>query len=391
MNNTVKKIFTLVMVLVITAGIIAGTGTIRANADKKEETNNMGYIVDPKMKAPGCTIKTINNGTGVKFTLKKAAKADYYEIYMYKRDNAYTPYLTWKGVYQKKYATIQENGKKRVFSIQGLPKGKYTFRICSVRKELRKDEKTGEKVERKIYSRYSEKSVTVKAAKKVNTKDRKYDFSDAKVGDIIEFGSYEQDDKFSNGKEPIEWIVLSREGDSLLVLSRYALDMLMYNSAFKSTTWEECTLRKWLNGTFYNTAFTKKEKAMVKTVTLTQHTNPTSKISGGNATKDNVFLLTAADVTNPEYGFSSDPFEEDMNRRCTPTAYAIANGSSHSFNAETGLQSADGEPVCWWLVRTPGLDKDRLSRVQANGKIDYIGYPGSIDDAIRPAIYIKIN
>ena len=44
-------------------------------------------------------------------------------------------------------------------------------------------------------------------------------YSNIKVGNTIEFGSYEQDDDEIDGKEPIEWIVISldeTEGTAML-------------------------------------------------------------------------------------------------------------------------------------------------------------------------------
>ena len=51
-----------------------------------------------------------------------------------------------------------------------------------------------------------------------------------KVGDIVCFGTYEQDDNSANGNEDIEWIVLSKEETRLLVISRLLLDAKQYNS-----------------------------------------------------------------------------------------------------------------------------------------------------------------
>ena len=44
------------------------------------------------------------------------------------------------------------------------------------------------------------------------------------IGEILSFGAYEQDNNTSNGKEEIEWIVLDKKDDRMLVISRYALD-----------------------------------------------------------------------------------------------------------------------------------------------------------------------
>ena len=49
--------------------------------------------------------------------------------------------------------------------------------------------------------------------------------ADAKPGDIVIFGSYEQDNDESNGTEDIEWLVLAREDNKALLISKYALDV----------------------------------------------------------------------------------------------------------------------------------------------------------------------
>ena len=72
--------------------------------------------------------------------------------------------------------------------------------------------------------------------------------------DTITFGSYPQSDVSGNIKDPIEWIVLDKQGDKALLLSKYILDYKWYNDEFKNITWESCTLRDRLNVTFYNTA-----------------------------------------------------------------------------------------------------------------------------------------
>ena len=45
--------------------------------------------------------------------------------------------------------------------------------------------------------------------------------SGAEAGSRVFFGAYEQDNDESDGREDIEWLVLAREGDRLLVISRY--------------------------------------------------------------------------------------------------------------------------------------------------------------------------
>ena len=65
----------------------------------------------------------------------------------------------------------------------------------------------------------------------------------AEIGETFTMGTYEQDGNLSTPPEDIEWVVLAKEGDKVLVISKYALDCVPYNEEFDSATWETCTLR----------------------------------------------------------------------------------------------------------------------------------------------------
>ena len=49
-------------------------------------------------------------------------------------------------------------------------------------------------------------------------------YAGLQVGDMIEFGSYEQDNNEANGTEPIEWRVLDVSDGNPLLISVYGLD-----------------------------------------------------------------------------------------------------------------------------------------------------------------------
>ena len=96
------------------------------------------------------------------------------------------------------------------------------------------------------------------------------------VGDIVQFGSYEQDNSKENGKEPIAWQLFNVEGDKLILLSKYILDRkTMHPNEDPGLTWGASELRSWLNGyssdanapetdysedNFISSAFTDEEK-----------------------------------------------------------------------------------------------------------------------------------
>ncbi|HQC54912.1 MAG TPA: DUF6273 domain-containing protein, partial [Clostridia bacterium] len=147
---------------------------------------------------------------------------------------------------------------------------------------------------------------------------QKAGLTNVNVGSTIKFGFYEQDNNTSNGKEEIEWKVLAVDGNKALVISQYALDCQKYNSTYTDTTWEKCSLRTWLNGTFYNAAFGSDHQKMIASSTVTADKNPSYSTSPGNNTTDKVFLLSITEVN--KY------FSSDSARQCQGTAYCYAQG-----------------------------------------------------------------
>ncbi len=191
------------------------------------------------------------------------------------------------------------------------------------------------------------------------------------VGDIVTFGTYEQDDNLSNGKEPIEWIILDVNADgSYVMISKYALDCKPYNTADTDVTWETCTLRKWLNEDFYNAAFSAQEQAKIRTVKVVNEDNPSYGTKGGNDTEDRVWLLSINEVC--DY-FNNDKvfayFTDDASRICYSTAHAKAQGA-YTYNG-----------ACWWWLRSPGYASWAAAYVYHDGYVYSNGYNvGDVDD-----------
>ena len=55
------------------------------------------------------------------------------------------------------------------------------------------------------------------------------------VGQYVKFGRYPQND--GDTLEPIEWLVLENNGDSALLLSRYALDCQQFHHDDYCVSW----------------------------------------------------------------------------------------------------------------------------------------------------------
>lgn len=202
---------------------------------------------------------------------------------------------------------------------------------------------------------------------------QKAGLTNVNVGSTIKFGFYEQDNNTSNGKEEIEWKVLAVDGNKALVISQYALDCQKYNSTYTDTTWEKCSLRTWLNGTFYNAAFGSDHQKMIASSTVTSDKNPSYSTSPGNNTTDKVFLLSITEVN--KY------FSSDSARQCQGTAYCYAQGAYKASNGN-----------CWWWLRSPGGFSDLAAGVNDVGSVNRIGSSVDYDlGAVRPALWINLG
>ncbi len=218
-----------------------------------------------------------------------------------------------------------------------------------------------------------------------------YDFSGSNVGDVICLGSYEQD-RQPDGADPIEWLILSKGSDRLLVLSKFALDCQPYNSEYVDVTWENCSLRKWLNEQFYSEAFNQTEKSMIRSIKLINRDNSESGTLGGNDTIDRVFILSVEDVSKAEYGFDPDLAAYDENRRCSPTEYAVSQGAYQYFGTGSTYITSEGEGAGFWWLRSPGKSGDYAASVNSRGYVRDYGDSVRVGaNAVRPAMWIKIK
>lgn len=217
-------------------------------------------------------------------------------------------------------------------------------------------------------------------AKEITLQVEKEKLKKATPGDIIIFGTYEQDNKTENGKENIEWQVLKKEEGKVLVISSYVLDCQKYHSSRTNTTWANCSLRSWLNNTFMNEAFTAQEKAMIKSTKVSADANPDYKTSPGSSTTDKVFLLSIDEA--------KAYFPYDNVRKCSPTLYAEKKGAW----TKASYKTIDGKPTCWWWLRTPGKDQKNAANIFRDGLIDYEGDDVDFtEDGVRPAMWISVE
>ena len=205
------------------------------------------------------------------------------------------------------------------------------------------------------------------------------------VGDHILFGNYQQ--KTDADPEPIEWRVLEIKDDKALVITEYLLEPHVYNIEMEDVTWEDSSLRKWLNGDFYDTAFSAKEKSHIQTVTIQNPDNPLYGTPGGNDTEDNVFCLSLEEV--------QIYFADANDRMAALTDHAVSRGAS--VNEDNKLEN--GMKTGWWWLRTPASSANRAAEVDCFGNIDTVINDDRVDGclvfsegiSIRPAVWITLT
>lgn len=190
--------------------------------------------------------------------------------------------------------------------------------------------------------------------------------------DVIRFGTYPQGAK---EPEPIEWLVLEERGSKALLLAKRALDCKPYDNERRDTTWEECTLREWLNTEFLSRAFTQHELARVVEARIVNADNELFGTEGGEDTLDRVFLLSQEDAA--AY-FEGGKCSELV---CYPTDYAVENGAYVS----------DENGGCGWWLRSPGFGPSCAASVGPVGYVNDLGDYVDFDDylAVRPALWVS--
>lgn len=192
----------------------------------------------------------------------------------------------------------------------------------------------------------------------------------ANVGDVVLFGSYEQDGILGS-EEEIEWIVLARQSNSLLLLSRYSLDAQPFHTNGNSVTWENSWIREWLNNEFIYNAFSSGELSRIQYTACYNDQNPVHGTGSGNATTDRVFLLSV--------------HEANMyltTLHAAPTKHAVSQG---------GLFNEESRNTWWWL-RTAGERSDMACYISSGGYYEYLGVEVERSDGgVRPAIWVTID
>ena len=198
----------------------------------------------------------------------------------------------------------------------------------------------------------------------------------------IYFGNYWQsvksEDAADSNKEPVKWRVLAN-GGNLFVVSDKNLDCVEYNSSAETVTWEECTLRKWLNSKFLDKAFSTQEQGAVLEALVINEDGAKGSEAGPD-TYDKVYLLSIYEVIDPDLGFPTDWKDKGGTRVALNTEYT---------KSKRAMTNSDMSGA-WWL-RTPGDAKNAANVFNAGNVFVRGGNVNNFIFAVRPAMNIDAS
>lgn len=183
-----------------------------------------------------------------------------------------------------------------------------------------------------------------------------------RTGDTILMGWYEQDNNFDNGRERIEWTVLdvNESKDELLVISKMALDCILYHPSRISVKWVDSAIRNWLNFDFAMASLSSGElDCIVPQKVATDW--------------DTVTMLDEKQIKK---------YKLDSNG-CLVSEYAA--------NKELPVNVAENGRGCWWVREDQTRSGGWTSFVGRHGKVYGSNYTTSADNGVRPAMKLSIS
>nr|AHF24738.1 hypothetical protein [uncultured bacterium Contig12] len=204
--------------------------------------------------------------------------------------------------------------------------------------------------------------------------------------------------------EPLVWRVLEVRDGTALLLSNAAVECAPFQADLRDVSWENCTLRSWLNGygaqenasgndysgdgeSFLDSAFSAEEQDAILETTVRNEANYYFGMDSGSPTKDRIFLPAESELfiydSSEIHGFSRRDEVADRAKQFQPTGYALRRG----VWVETGERGN-----VFWITRTTGYTHSNVVYVDESGYMYNRGILVTCRDAaIIPALVLDLN
>ena len=260
------------------------------------------------------------------------------------------------------------------------------------------------------YILFGEYPQTIKAPDVTVTDERDdrgyYLGSDGAYYAKVKAGPKEEDYRFSDNTkiikntiyyfkvEPIRFRILKIEDGKAFLFCDSVINCKTYTSFAdslqldRSNDFENSSIRKWLNETFYENAFSDLQSSLIET-TAVDNSAKTTGCSWSKypykSTTDKVFLLSYKDVINKEYGFSGSEQNFDPARQIVATDYSRARGVY--MDTVKDYYGCSG----WWLRSPYDKTTATVHTVNYDGFCSYYAGAGVTQIGVVPALYLTLK
>lgn len=188
------------------------------------------------------------------------------------------------------------------------------------------------------------------------------DQAESTTSETVVFGNYQN--------QKIQWYVLDKEDGKALLLSVQALDSRPFSD--RAATWDQSSIRTWLNDDFYQKAFSDSERQNIILSKLTTGDDLNYGTKTGQDTEDRIFLLSASEAKK---------YLSKAQTTTSPTDYASSQGA----------YTNDKGDCAWWL-RSPGIDDESPAYYSSQGDIGTRAHQSSENIiGVRPAMWVNAD
>lgn len=205
-----------------------------------------------------------------------------------------------------------------------------------------------------------------------------------------------------------DWRTLDVQDGRVLLLSDRIIDQKAFQNE-RGTTWKHCSLRKYLNGEFFN-SFNAEERDKIIQTKLPNNDAIWNGIKGGGGktTNDKIFLLSVEDVVKyfgdsnqmknrgeraykrhekvryPEGPDAATMWEEDLYTIMSQLRIDDQYNSKRIAVGESG--------IAWWWLRSPAQFGYDAAFVDKDGTVCVNGTAvGNKDGGVRPAMWVDVD
>ena len=198
----------------------------------------------------------------------------------------------------------------------------------------------------------------------------------------------------------ILWRVLDVQNGKALLITEKALEERHYNDEKAESTWERCSLRKYLNDEFYNSLGT--EKSQIADTRVCTPDNPWYGTAGGSTTSDKIFLLSIEEVVKyfgDSGGLAFKPSKDVIYEQRGDKGWARTDKPDMSKRCWLGDQYNKTRQAFrslyalgWWL-RSPGIDSRSAALVSSVGILWINGVEVQSEGVgwgVRPALWLDL-